>query len=141
MTSTTELPAVASRTYSDCKKCGCERFHIVVAHTKTNAAKLECEVCHAKKTLKLDSAKAKPKTKAKSKSAKSKASSPVARWEDVQKLLSEGDKKSYSMKAAFTLHNTINHPKFGLGVVTAVQAQSMEVVFQDGIRSLVHSRI
>lgn len=140
MTATTELPAVASRTYSECKKCGCERFHIVVAHTKANAAKLECEVCHTKKTLKLDSGKTKAKPK--SKSAKARANStPITRWEDVQGLISEGEKKNYSMKTSFALHNTINHPKFGLGVVTSVQAQSMEVVFQDGTRSLVHSRI
>ncbi|MGE0764481.1 MAG: hypothetical protein AB7N80_14490 [Bdellovibrionales bacterium] len=136
MTSTSVLPAVASRTYSDCKKCGCERFHVVVAHTSATAAKLECEVCHAKKTLKLDSGK----KKTKSKTTKTRVPSASTRWDEVKGLISEDDQKSYNMKSAFAIHNTINHPKFGVGVVTAVAGQSMEVVFQDGTRSLVHSR-
>lgn len=136
MTSTNALPAVASRTYSDCKKCGCERFHVVVAHTSPTAAKIECEVCHAKKTLKVGAPK-KPKKPSKSKSS----ASPVTRWDDVKSLVSEKDQKNYNMKTAFTLHNTINHPKFGVGVVTAVQGHSMEVAFPDGTRSLVHSRV
>lgn len=136
MTATLALPAVASRTYSECKKCGVERFHVVVAHTSPTAAKLECEVCHTKKTFKLEAAKKKRATKPKT----AKAGSAASRWDDVKNLVNEGEQKNYSMKNTFTLHNTINHPKFGVGIVTAVQSQSMEVVFEDGMRSLVHSR-
>lgn len=136
MTSTLALPAVASRTYSDCKKCGIERFHIVVAHTGESSAKLECEVCHTKKTLKLKPAKAKS-----SKPKKVRVPSSAGRWEEVKGLVNESEKQSYSMKTTFPLHATVDHPKFGVGVVTAVAGHSMEVVFPDGARSLVHGRI
>ena len=136
MTSTQALPAVASRTYSECKKCGVERFHIVVAHTTPTSAKLECEVCHAKKTMKLGAPK-----KAKTGAKKVRISASKAnRWEEVKALINEGKKMNYNMKAQFVLHSTIDHPKFGIGVVTAIQAQSVEVVFEDGTRSLVHNR-
>ena len=48
------LPAVASNFHTDCKKCGQERYHRVLAHPTPTTAKLECEVCHSKKTYKLD---------------------------------------------------------------------------------------
>lgn len=137
MTATTALPAVASRTYAECKKCGVERFHIVLAHPTASSAKIECEVCHAKRTLKLDS----PKKKAKTGTKKPRASSTANRWEEVSKFLNEKSKQTYSMKSAFVLHTTIDHPKFGLGVVTAIAGQSMEVVFADATRSLVHNRV
>lgn len=137
MTATTALPAVASRTYTECKKCGVERFHIVLAHPTATSAKIECEVCHAKRTMKLESKKAKKKTTGK----KVRVASAGTRWEEVSKLLNEKSKQAYSMKSAFVLHATIDHPKFGLGVVTAIAGQSMEVVFADATRSLVHNRV
>ena len=137
-TATTALPAVASRMYAECKKCGVERFHIVLAHPTAVSAKIECEVCHAKRTFKLES----PKAKAKKPGAKkTRAPSASTRWEEVSKHLDEKSKQTYSMKAAFTVNCTIDHPKFGLGVVTAIAGQSMEVVFADATRSLVHNRV
>jgi hypothetical protein len=135
-TATTALPAVASRMYTDCKKCGVERFHIVLAHPTAASAKIECEVCHAKRTFKLESPK-KKKTGVK----KTRVPSASTRWEEVSKHLDEKSKQPYNMKAAFSLNSTIDHPKFGLGVVTAIVGQSMEVVFIDATRSLVHNRV
>lgn len=137
MASLSTLPAVAQRTYTDCKKCGCERFHVVVAHTSATAAKIECEVCHAKRTLKLE---AKKNKKTGAKGAKKVRLSAVSRWDEVKDLINTGEKQPYNMRTAFALHATIDHPKFGIGVVTATAPQSMEVVFEDAIRSLVHNR-
>lgn len=137
---TLTLPAVASRTYTECKKCAVERYHIVLAHTSATAAKIECEVCHAKRTFKLESPKAKAKGKSKVPSAAKAKATANAKWEEVQKVLDEKSKRPYSMKVGFTVNATIDHPKFGIGVVTVATAQSVEVVFADGIRSLVHNR-
>lgn len=137
MATLTALPEVATRTYTDCKKCGVERFHVVVAHTSPTAAKIECEVCHAKRTLKLETKKAK---KPAAKGAKKVRVTASSRWEEVKDLIKQSEKQPYSMRAAFSVNATIDHPKFGIGVVTSTAAQSMEVVFEDGTRSLVHNR-
>lgn len=139
MTTALTLPAVASRYYTDCKKCNCQRYHIVVAHTTSTSAKLECEVCHSKKTLKTEAAK---KAQVKATRAKAAARSMVSmnRWSEVRNLINEGQSQSYNMKLVFKLNSTIKHPKFGLGLVTSVADQSMEVMFEDGPRSLVHGR-
>jgi hypothetical protein len=137
MTTLEALPAVASRTYSACKKCGVDRYHIVVAHTAAGSAKLECEVCHAKKTVKVGAPK--KATKAGKTGKKTKAS-VANRWVEAQAFLKAGEKKPYNMKAVFGLHSTIEHPKFGIGVVMGTAFQSVEVVFEDATRSLVHNR-
>ena len=44
------------------------------------------------------------------------------------------------MKAKFALANAIEHPKFGLGFVTAATNEKIEVMFSEGGRALVHNR-
>ena len=135
MVTSAQLPAVAQKIYIECKKCGVERYHVVLAHTKTDAAKVECEVCHKKSTYKL--AGAKKKTAVKKTKAEKKI---ITRWDEVKDMVNEGEKRPYNMKISFSKDMTIDHPKFGLGVVISTQAQSIEVVFPDGSRSLVHNR-
>jgi hypothetical protein len=137
MATLTALPEVAQRIYTDCKKCGVERFHVVVAHASPTSAKIECEVCHAKRTLKLESKKAKKPAAKGGKKVRVTASS---RWEEVKDLIKQGEKQPYNMRTAFAMNTTIDHPKFGIGVVTATAPSSIEVVFEDGTRSLVHNR-
>ena len=48
------LPPVARKVYAECKKCGVDRYRIVIAHTSSTAAKLQCEVCNAKSVYKLE---------------------------------------------------------------------------------------
>lgn len=133
---TQALPPVAQKIYIQCKKCDCERYHVVTAHTTASSAKVECEVCHAKSTYKLPSVARKAKAKAKTRISAKK----VDRWEEVKGLIDNDAKQSYNMKMTFGMHATIEHPKFGVGIVTAIQGHAIEVTFEDGPRSLVHSR-
>lgn len=59
------LPAVAKSFSTECKKCGTERYHKVLTHLTATSAKIECEICHSKKTFKVGAEK-----KAKSSTAK-----------------------------------------------------------------------
>lgn len=137
MSEMTTLPAVAQRFYTDCKKCGVERYHVVLAHTNATSAKIECEVCHAKRQFKLPSKQAKKRSAVKP-SAKKIA---LSRWDEVKDRVSEGSKVAYNMKQKFSKDTTLQHPKFGLGLIVGVTPQSIEVVFEDTTRSLVHNRV
>ena len=140
------LPAVAARVYTTCKKCDAERYHIVLAHTSETAAKVECEICHSKKTFKLASSKpSKPKNVTgaaaakKAKAAESRKSAHSKEYSDL--VASAGsDAAAYSMKAKFALNQKIKHPKFGLGVIKSSFPDKVEVVFEDEVRVLVHNR-
>jgi hypothetical protein len=138
---TETLPPVARKVYSLCKKCGVDRYHIVIAHTSATAAKLQCEVCNAKSAYKLEGAsKRKPKLTADGKPAASpRMTGSEKRWRELKEKNS-GSSASYNMKAAFLPESSIQHPKFGLGFVVGVTPQAITVVFEDGERSLVHNR-
>ncbi len=140
----TELPAVARNIHLMCKKCGVERFHVVVAHTSATAAKVKCEVCGASSTFKLAKAKtAKPKKAGTGAKKTSKKNEPDfgAMWVDLKTQIGTEQVVPYNMKMKYTLANAIEHPKFGIGFVTNATNEKIEVVFQEGGRALVHNRV
>ncbi len=155
--SQTELPAVAKNFYTLCKKCEAERYHVVLAHTSEKSAKIKCEVCGSVKSYTLPKArKASTTSAAKAPGAaktgtgrggrrgkNSEESRRAAHQSEYEGLLQTHDAKptqAYSMKGKFELNHKLNHPKFGLGVIRAIQQDKIEVVFQDEIRSLIHNR-
>ncbi len=149
------LPEVAKRVFLDCKKCEIGRYHIVLAHLNKTSAKVECEVCKSKKTFKL-SAAGKKSTKGTSRSSasgqekgKKSAAGSTSRTSEAKQLEKFNDLKNkyahsgvhpYKMTIKFALNTLIEHPKFGIGIVTGVAGQSISVTFQDEDRSLVHAR-
>lgn len=136
----TELPAVAKKVFYPCKKCGTDRYQVVMAHTNGKSAKLECEVCKTKNTLKLDSTKPSRAGVPRKTSGTTRAAAHVARWQELRTKTS-GAPTPYNMKTAFQAGAVLEHPKFGVGFVTMVSGQTMQVVFEDAERSLVHSRV
>ena len=141
----TELPAVARNIHLFCKKCNVDRYHVVVAHTTATSAKVKCEVCGSQKTFKLPKAKAekapkKASTGAKKTRAKKVTIDNAAVWSDLKNQIGVEKVVPYNMKTKFSLANAIEHPKFGLGFVTAMTNEKIDVVFQEGGRALVHNR-
>lgn len=129
-----ELPAVASNFYFWCAKCVEDRYHKVLAHPTKTSAKLECEVCKKKSTFKLGGAKKKVTR------TRKKAKSPEEVWTELKDAADISQVEPYNMKKKFKSEMAIDHPKFGLGVVTEANGLSIVVSFQDGSRSLVHNR-
>lgn len=134
-----ELPAVARNINLPCKKCGVDRFHVVVAHKTPTSAKVKCEVCGAQSTYKLAKPKAAKKPGAK-KTAKVKAPDHAAIWNELNQQIGQDNLRPYNMKTKFELANAINHPKFGVGFVTNLTSERIDVAFADGGRALVHNR-
>ena len=61
-------------------------------------------------------------------------------WEGLKSESDLGNVKRYSMGETFGEKCVIEHPKFGLGIVTESTHSKIEVIFRDGPKSLVHSR-
>jgi hypothetical protein len=138
-----ELPAVARNISLPCKKCGVERFHVVVAHTTPTSAKVKCEVCGSQKTfrLKTEAVRKSSSTGVKRVGTKSRKAPDVgAIWNDLKSQIGTDKLVPYNMKTKFSLANAINHPKFGVGFVTSASHDKIEVAFLEGGRSLVHNR-
>lgn len=137
----TSLPPVAKNMLYMCKKCDAERYHRVLAHTTLTKAKIECEICGSKKTFNLDTQKKKAATKTTAATRKrvSKSVAPTM-WEELNKKYGKSTAIPYNFKTKFEVNSSIDHTKFGLGFVTKVEGKKMEVVFQDSVRQMVHSR-
>ncbi len=135
----TELPAVARNINLPCKKCGVDRFFVVVAHTNATSAKVKCEVCGAQKTYKLPSAK-KPRASTGTKKTTPKKPDHSALWSELKTQIGTDNVINYDMKKKYPMAAAIEHPKFGLGFVTNSFHDKIEVAFQEGGRFLVHNR-
>lgn len=135
------LPAVAKSLPYPCKKCEGEKYHRVLAHTSSTTAKIQCEICGSKKTLNILTKKAAPakKTTVATKKSASKSLAPSV-WSDLQQKIGSQGATTYSFKTTYQTHQAIEHAQFGIGFVTKVQGQKIEVVFQDQVRQLVHGR-
>ena len=111
-----QLPAVAKKIYYACKKCGCERYQVVTAHTGPTSARLECEVCKTKTLFKLEEPKRTRSVVPKKPSTKSRVASHVARFTELRDK-NEDKPKPYNMRTEFEVGAVLEHPKFGLGFV------------------------
>lgn len=134
------LPEVAKKVFFECKKCGCERYQVVIAHVTATSARLECEVCKTKNGFKLEEPKRTRSVVPKKKAPSAKvAAGLAARWGQLRDHNSTKP-TPYNMKVTFETGAAVDHPKFGLGFVIGVSGSSIQVVFEDAERSLVHSR-
>jgi hypothetical protein len=144
--SLTVLPSVAKSFVMFCSKCNGDKFHTVITHTAKDAAKVVCEICKKKSTFKLGSDKPKTLTVKKTGSSASKSKSQDTSGEHTKiyskliEQLSEKTAMPYSIRTDFPAQAKIEHPKFGLGVVTRVLDDRVEVAFADELRLLVHRR-
>ncbi len=137
------LPPVAKSFYTFCKKCDADRYHKVLAHTTATSAKIECEVCHSKKTYSLPKAQDRKTGGTTTKRVSSEAQRKSNHQSEYQGMLdsvAQAEMITYNIKTKFETSSKINHPKFGLGIVKSVQPDKIEVVFSDEIKTLVHNR-
>lgn len=138
MTDVNTLPPVARKIFYPCKKCGVDRYQVVMAHTTSKTAKLECEVCGTKNNMKTGAIK-EVKSRKPGAVAKKPRASHKERWAQLTGS-AKSEAAPYSMKVSFSLESLIKHPKFGIGVVTSATDSSIQVVFEDEERALVHNR-
>jgi len=59
-------------------------------------------------------------------------------WDQTVGAQPEASFQSYALKTTFPKEALINHPVFGKGIVTAVEAKKIEVLFKDGKKKLAH---
>lgn len=137
-----KLPAVASNFYTFCSKCSADRYFKVLAHKTSSSASIQCEVCGAKKTYKLESTgKGQTKVKAKTKASTTRAARDhSALFEGLRTKFSHLSPVPYTVKTRFEMERPIEHPKFGLGYIQSVAPDKIEVVFSDASRFLIHNR-
>lgn len=136
------LPPVAKSFYTFCKKCDIDRYHMVLAHTSATTAKIECEVCHSRKSFSL------PKPGSEARKAKAagvkiaaRKTSHTGEYELRSQKNAAKEAIAFNIKTTFKDDQKISHPKFGIGFVQKAHTDKIDVIFSDEVKSLVHSRV
>ncbi len=128
---------------SYCLKCKDMTNHMIIAMADGKIAKAQCNVCGGRH--KYRAAKPSKSTKAKGTTASRAAAGTTlkekkatAAFEALLKGRDSSESKPYAMTAIFNKNEIINHPTFGLGVVTSIiPANKIEVTFKDGVKILI----
>jgi hypothetical protein len=110
--------AVGDRVEKLCAVCGVERGHVVASITKRGqVSRVDCPICSTRSTFKSGV-----------KSSGSRASVMAG--------------APYDMTRVYRTGQTMMHPSFGLGEVTAViEPQKIDVLFADRMRRMIHGRV
>ena len=136
------LPAAGEEIDSKCLKCKDVTNHTIIAMDEEKIAKVQCNVCEARHIYRpADPVKTKKKT-AKKAPAKPKVTLAVKRaGEAFDKLLrgrTEDQAIPYAMTSPFIKDDLVNHPTFGLGVVSEIiPPNKIEMTYVEGTKVLI----
>lgn len=128
---------------SICTKCKMVLAHTVIAMVGSKPVRVQCNTCGGQHNYR-SATPAEAKRVARSASTATTRSprvSPIRlSFDEMLAQRQTGMSKPYSTKTRFLLDEVISHPSFGLGFVSEVKDDKIEVTFRSGMKLLVHGR-
>ena len=133
---------------SQCSKCKGLTNHTIIALVEDKIAKVQCNVCGARHNYRPAKTAANAKTASVTRkdgnivSARTPKAAKKTKKETVYEQLLAGrnldEAIPYSMTATFRPNDLVDHPMFGLGVVTAtIQPDKIELTFKEGTKKFI----
>jgi hypothetical protein len=122
-----------------CGKCKLDTVHVITAVDETKIKKVMCKICmsyHAYKPAEGDSQEATKKKAAKTTKRRTRRKKD---WATLVADIEDASLPQYRITDDYSTSPGVRHAKFGVGVITNVASNKIEVVFQDGIKELVHN--
>jgi hypothetical protein len=133
-----------------CTRCKLTLAHTILAMVGTKIARVRCNTCggdHAYRSA--PGATDRPSSSSSSRGTTSRAAS-APRAEKPEKVVISFEEQlagkdianapKYSPKDTYQLDQVIQHPTFGLGLVTAVRGDKVDIAFKSETKTLVHGR-
>ncbi len=119
-----------------CGKCKEVREHVIAALSSNGAVeRVQCRTCQSNHTYRERQAKT-----ATARTASGTTRTPkTAKKESLLTAEPTGPLRLYSTREKFAIGDRIEHPKFGLGVVTDVRLGKIDVKFGKDLRILIHA--
>jgi len=138
MTQSKDRTPVAQSVATLCTKCKLELNHIVICHTMEGiVARVKCLTCGSEHKYHPEKKKTPRKTaRVPGKTAVSKKAQTVPDFAQLSEKLRDREPVLYNRSESFKVDDAINHKTFGMGLVTKVSRQRIEVLFFDGSRTL-----
>ena len=128
---------VAGAIMTRCTKCKLELRHVVISHNKDGiVAKVKCNTCGNEHKYYPEKKRLAAKKK-KEEAAKVAKQTREAKKYALLLEQNQGKKaKTYCMSENYNDNNVIDHKTFGKGIITKVNYQKMDVLFETGFRLL-----
>jgi hypothetical protein len=127
-----------------CTKCKMLLAHTILAVDPQRGipARVKCNTCHTDRTYR--SPDGTPRARKEPAEPARPGRAGLVRESDFDRLMKNRDFSNnvrYSAKTLLALETIVDHPQFGLGLVTAIKdGNKAEILFRDGPRTLVHGR-
>ncbi|MBI3182914.1 MAG: hypothetical protein HYZ28_12325 [Myxococcales bacterium] len=119
-----------------CTRCRLTLAHTILAMVGTKIARVRCNTCGGDHAF-----RAEPGSRARSSAPREPRAQKVIVPFD-QRLAAKDLSKArrYSAKDTYSVEEVVNHPNFGLGIVSAVRGDKVDVAFKAFEKTLVHGR-
>ncbi|SEK81242.1 hypothetical protein SAMN05444354_102414 [Stigmatella aurantiaca] len=134
-----------------CTRCKLTLAHTILAMVGPKIVRVRCNTCggdHAYRSAPGTTDRPTPAARSSSSSSASRSSS--SRAEKAEKVVISFEEQlagkdianapKYSPKDTYRLDQVIQHPTFGLGLVTVVRGDKVDIVFKSETKTLVHGR-
>jgi hypothetical protein len=121
-----------------CSKCRMTLAHTILAMVGSKIARVRCNTCNGDHVYRTEGGTALSRG-----STTPRAPRPEKVVVTFDQRLAGKDLASapkYSPKETYALDQIINHPSFGVGIVTEVRGDKVEVAFKADSKTLVHGR-
>lgn len=121
-----------------CTRCKMTLAHTILAMMGAKIARVKCNTCGGDHAFR--SAPGSTSTTARKPRAGGAATKAIIGWQQRVDEKGISNAKKYSVRQSFALDDLIEHPTFGLGLVSAVRADKIDVAFKGEQKTLVHGK-
>jgi hypothetical protein len=137
-----EIDEVGSDIEAYCPKCKADTSHTVITKYEDEVRRVQCSPCGDVHTYRRPRGDIEDETP-EPVSARKRAAVKKPSWQEAmdragQKQLANA--RPYSIRDSYDEGDTVKHPKFGVGFVTEISENKVEITFQDERRVLIHNR-
>lgn len=121
-----------------CTKCKMQLAHTILAMVGTKVARVRCNTCKGEHAF-----RGKPGASRAPRASKPRASKEekvIIGWDQRLSGKDLARAARYSPQTTFAVDQLVNHPTFGIGIVSAVRGDKVEIAFKADSRTLIHAR-
>src|SRR5262249_16808274 len=122
-----------------CGRCKLELAHTILAMLGKQIARVRCNTCGSDHTYR-PSASARGRTTPTPARIHRPAEKATFSYADKLAAQDPAQAVSYRAKDRYAVDQLINHPTFGLGIVTGVREDKVDVAFKTFTKTLAHTR-
>jgi hypothetical protein len=140
-----DTPIVGKDVDSWCTRCKLILAHTIEAVVNGRITRVHCNTCRGQHAYRPvppgEGASAAPAGSRAARPRATRKAPRISRYDELLRGRERSAARPYAISERFAESELIQHPAFGLGLVTAVkEANKIEVLFADGSRTLAHHR-